>query len=181
MNKSHLLAAGIAMASLLAACGSASSTDGGANVPSATSATANTQAPASAPPATVAATPTPTPQQQFVLLVDYLNSGLVVFQSATSGSGLTPAQLAAAAGPLGSEFKTFDQGLSNYAWPANTASDVKTLLHLDQAVEQDLATAAAGSVTASGLSSWINHENSDYNLVQAQAKIVRADLGLGVS
>jgi hypothetical protein len=177
MIKGHVFVVGIAMAAMLAACGSASTDSGTAAPPDTSAGAAFSAGPASA----AAATPTPTAQQQFALLVDYLNSGIVVWQSATNITGLTPAQLAAAAGPLESQFKTFDQGLANYPWPANTAADVKTLIHVDQAIEQDLATAAAGQVAQNGLSSWITHEASDDNLNVAESKLVRADLGLGLS
>jgi hypothetical protein len=115
------------------------------------------------------------------LLVDYLNSAIVVFQSATSSSSLTPAQLAAAAGSLDTQFKTFDSGLLAYQWPANTEPDVKKLVQVDQAVEQDFALAASGGVTQAKLASWFTQQARDDNVTQAQAKIVRADLGLGLT
>jgi len=160
---------------LLAACGSSSTSgNGNSTNPSEAPFTAPTLAPA-------LPTPTASPQQEYALLVDYLNSAIVVFQSANNSPNLTPSQLASAAAALEAQFKTFDSGLLAYQWPANTEADVKKLVQLDQAVEQDYALAASGGVTQATLSSWETQQARDDNVEQAQAKIVRGDLGLGLT
>jgi hypothetical protein len=106
------------------------------------------------------------------------NAAMTSFADAAKAwpSSETGAEAEQAAQPAISALKQLDTTLTDYAWPANTTTDVHTLIAAAGAVVGDLE--GLSSVNLFSSSTWSAQFIHDYDVVGTDANLVRHDLGL---
>ena len=92
-------------------------------------------------------------------------------------SGVSVAEAAAAAAPIGTALVRFETTLTDYTWPTAAQTDVRTLIADAAALQGDVASLA--NQTASSEPAWNTSFNRDAAILNAQSKVVGADVGLG--